>query len=174
MHSETPTGNVTAGKDALRVAGAGLLHPVPLAAVALLLLNDHWWKWSYGGGLTGKLSDFAGLAFFPLFLQALWELALTLAKRPWRPSRRALIACAVVAALVFALTQVWSPAGEMFRWALAALQWPFRALVRVVQGAGLPGVAPVKHTADVTDLMALPAVGLAIWAGWKRGDPDGV
>jgi hypothetical protein len=42
--------------------------PLPLAAVALLLLNDHWLKGSglLPGAVTGKLSDVAGLFFFPV------------------------------------------------------------------------------------------------------------
>jgi hypothetical protein len=46
--------------------------PLPLAAVATLLLNDHVFKGSelLPGWLTGKLSDFAGLFFFPILLVA--------------------------------------------------------------------------------------------------------
>ncbi len=36
--------------------------------LALLLLNDVWWKWAYPGWITGKLSDFVGLYIFPLYL----------------------------------------------------------------------------------------------------------
>jgi hypothetical protein len=57
-----------------------LCHPLPLAAIAVLLVNDHLLK---GAGLlpalvTGKLSDVAGLFFFPIFLfvvsRAIWQL----------------------------------------------------------------------------------------------------
>jgi hypothetical protein len=63
--------------------GRKLWHPLPLAAVASLALNDHWLK---GSGLlpsavTGKLSDVAGLFFFPLLLEAVLERALPRAKR---------------------------------------------------------------------------------------------
>src|SRR5690606_8292496 len=57
----------TVASPARPVAGDGLLHPAPLAAIGLLLLNDHWLKAAFPGSITGKLSDFAGLAFFPLF-----------------------------------------------------------------------------------------------------------
>lgn len=36
--------------------------------LALLLLNDLWWKWAYPSWITGKLSDFVGLFIFPLFV----------------------------------------------------------------------------------------------------------
>jgi len=53
-----------------------LAHPLPLLAVVVLCLNDHFLKGSglLPGWLTGKLSDFAGLFFFPILLcsAALW------------------------------------------------------------------------------------------------------
>lgn len=50
-----------------------LARPLPLFAVALLALNDHVLKHAHvlPGWLTGKLSDVAGLFFFPIFLFAL-------------------------------------------------------------------------------------------------------
>jgi hypothetical protein len=49
-----------------------LVHPLPLAAIALTALNDHVLKGSglLPGWLTGKLSDFTGLFFFPLVVAA--------------------------------------------------------------------------------------------------------
>jgi hypothetical protein len=51
---------------------AWLLHPLPLAAILVTALNDHLLKGSglLPGWLTGKLSDFAGLFFFPLLVAA--------------------------------------------------------------------------------------------------------
>jgi hypothetical protein len=42
------------------------------AALVVLLLNDHYWKWEYGNVLTGKLSDVAGLILLPLLLAYCW------------------------------------------------------------------------------------------------------
>jgi len=36
-----------------------------------MVLNDHWLKYYYHNWFTGKLSDFLGLFYFPLFLSAL-------------------------------------------------------------------------------------------------------
>jgi len=49
-----------------------LLHPLPLTAVAVLAINDHLLKGSgiLPGSITGKLSDVAGLFFFPVLLAA--------------------------------------------------------------------------------------------------------
>ena len=38
-----------------------LLHPFFLLNLFLLVANDHWWKHEYANGLTGKISDFAGV-----------------------------------------------------------------------------------------------------------------
>ena len=71
-----------------------------LLAIGLLVLNDHVLKDAFHNALTGKLSDFAGMAFFPLLLQGLWEGAQSLLRRSWQPSRRALWICAAATALV--------------------------------------------------------------------------
>ncbi|RYY36548.1 MAG: hypothetical protein EOP46_05980 [Sphingobacteriaceae bacterium] len=39
-----------------------------LIGLVTLLLNDHYLKYQYPGLITGKLSDFAGLFIFPLFI----------------------------------------------------------------------------------------------------------
>jgi hypothetical protein len=49
-----------------------LLHPAFLACLALLLLNDFYFKYEFHNGLTGKLSDFAGLFAFSVFLFVLF------------------------------------------------------------------------------------------------------
>jgi hypothetical protein len=38
----------------------------------LLALNDHYFKWKFSNWATGKISDFAGLLIFPMFLQFLF------------------------------------------------------------------------------------------------------
>jgi hypothetical protein len=140
------------------VRGAGLLHPVALAAIALLVLNDHVLKGAIGGPITGKLSDFAGLLFFPLMLQAGWELF-----SGTSPSRRVLLLAAGATAAVFAAVQVLPLATDAYRHGLGWLQFPVRALL---EGARAP--MPVAATADPTDLIALPCAAIAVWIGWGR------
>src|SRR5262245_57296469 len=45
-----------------------LLTPIYLGAVSALVVNDHVLKQAYPGLITGKLSDFAGLFAFAVFL----------------------------------------------------------------------------------------------------------
>ena len=47
---------------------ACLQHPLTLLSIAILLLNDHVLKVVSPSWLTGKLSDFAGLFFFPIIV----------------------------------------------------------------------------------------------------------
>lgn len=56
---------------------ACLQHPLTLFSIATLLLNDHVLKVIAPSWLTGKLSDFAGLFFFPFVVAAGMSLALS-------------------------------------------------------------------------------------------------
>lgn len=47
-----------------------LLHPAFLSSLLILLLNDFYLKYAFHNELTGKLSDFAGLFVFAVFLFA--------------------------------------------------------------------------------------------------------
>ncbi|MCB9677400.1 MAG: hypothetical protein H6737_19995 [Alphaproteobacteria bacterium] len=147
----------------------GLVHPVPIAAIALLVVNDHWLKHAYGGLVTGKLSDIAGMVFFPLLLQAFVELADR--REPFRPRRSALIACAVATGLVFGSTNLFEWAADAYRVGLGVLQWPFRALFAALVGADVPGLATVRLTQDPTDVLAVPFVAVAVAVGWRRATP---
>jgi hypothetical protein len=117
--------------------------------------------------VTGKLSDFAGLAFFPLFLQSLAELAAqaTRSKRlaAAASSLHVTSTCCVCTAVVFVLVKTWSPAGEVYRVGLGAIQYAIRQLL--VDDAIF---RRVRLTADTTDLVALPAIWLAYWAAKRR------
>jgi len=75
-----------------------LVHPWPLLAVLLLVVNDHLLKGSgwLPGWATGKLSDFAGLFFFPILL--------TLSVERWLENREG--ARSVVASWAAAITGV--------------------------------------------------------------------
>lgn len=137
-------------------ARAALLHPISLGAIVLLVINDHLLKGAAPGVLTGKLSDVAGMIFFPLFLASILELC-----RVRDP--RLILYCAIATGLVFAATKTIPVAADAYRHGLAVLQWPFRALLSLVRGTGTPGLAPVAMTMDPTDLIALPALIVPVW-----------
>jgi hypothetical protein len=83
---------------------AALRHPVTLSAIALLLLNDHVFKRTFPSVLTGKLSDFAGLFFFPFLLAALVGLAGGSGLR--RREHSVMAACFLLTASAFALIKL--------------------------------------------------------------------
>jgi len=142
-----------------------LLHPIALVAIAVLLVNDHALKAAYPGWWTGKLSDAAGLSFFPLLL-------LVVAER-WAPRTWPTVAAAILlTALGFALIKTWPPATALYRTGLGALQWPFQALAAVARGAGLPPRLTVEAVTDPSDLLALPFSALAAVVARRRGYVD--
>jgi hypothetical protein len=114
-----------------------LLHPVALVSIALLLVNDHYLKLHHPSWLTGKLSDAAGLVFFPLLLAALLRIRV--------------VPAAIATAVVFALVKTVPAATEAYRHVLGLLQIAIGSDGR-----------PVEAVTDPTDLLALPFVLLAI------------
>ncbi len=150
------------------IAGDGLLHPVVLAAIGLLVINDHFLKAAWPGLVTGKLSDLAGLLFFPLLLQALWEVGLTVIGRPHAPSRLVLVVSIVVTAVVFSVVQLVPLAADAYSQLLGQAQWVVASLL----GRAGSEPVPVQVTADPTDLIALPVLLLTYRIGKVHGaDP---
>jgi hypothetical protein len=121
------------------------------------VVNDHLLKTTWPGWVSGKLSDFAGLAYFPLLLVAVWELTLSPLGRFRGPSRRALTLACVATAVAFAATKTTPWGAELYRWAFGLLHLPFRG-----------ALLPVSFVADPTDLVALPSVAAAWVVGAMR------
>jgi hypothetical protein len=96
----------------------GLLDPIPLLALATLVLNDQVLKGLWPGVVTGKLSDLAGLVVAPLALQASWEIGTWLAGRWKGPSLTVLAAAIVIVGAAFAAIQILPPATDLYRWAM--------------------------------------------------------
>jgi hypothetical protein len=138
-------------------------HPVPIAAMIIVALNDHLLKGSglLPGWVTGKLSDVAGMIFFPLFALALAE-ALVSALAPvvsklglassmrFRVTRGRLLASCAITGLFFAALKLSPLAAEIY------LSW-YRAV-------GLRAAV----TPDLTDLVALLCLPIAYLVGSRR------
>lgn len=145
---------ITAPQAVLMRAGVfvrWVAHPSTVGATAVLLLNDHVFKQAWPGLVTGKLSDFAGLAMAPAVLGLLSGL--------FRAGRIGAAAAILLTGAGFAWVKVSTVGAEA-----ASAAWS------VVNG-------PSVILADPTDLVALPALGLAWWA-WRRVEaapplPDG-
>jgi hypothetical protein len=138
-------------------AAEGFLQPLVIASVFLLMINDHFLKQRFPGFITGKISDFAGMIYFPLFLQAVFEILQSKLSRTFSPSKKALLVCVFATGLVFASIQLFEGPAYAYRWALGFLQSPVTGRINLV-----------AHTMDSSDLIALPALLIPLWLGWKR------
>lgn len=145
-----------------------LMHPVALVAILVLVVNDHYLKAAYPGWWTGKLSDVAGLVFFPCFLQALWDLVSRALHRPPGSANRVLLIASLATALVFGAIQLWEPASDAYRYGLAAMQYPFFAARAWASGETWPALVPVHLVPDPSDLIALPAALVALGIQRRR------
>lgn len=130
-----------------------LLHPLTIVGLALWIANDHVFKVAFPSWWTGKLSDVASLAVFPLVPYA--ALDLLRARRGLPPPPRATLLVWIVATgLVMVTINTIGVAADAYRWGLGAAQWPIRAL----RAWSLVRIHPVHLTEDPTDLLALPAL----------------
>ena len=149
----------------------GLLHPVPISALAVLVLNDQVFKAAWPGPVTGILSDVAGLVVAPLALQATWEVLDWVRGTSHEPRQFVLAVAIVLVALGFTAVQVWEPATDAYRVGLGLAQWPFRATTALIGGFPVPGPTPAVAVGDAGDLLALPALGVTWWLGRRRAGP---
>ena len=147
--------------------GESLLHPITIMAICTLAINDHYFKTSFGNWWTGKISDFAGMIFFPILLESMYEWLCFLFKC-FRPSRRVLFITTIATGLVFSLTNTVPIAADAYRWGLGLLQWTYHQFIFYLNEGSIIPIVPVKHVMDPTDLIALPCCGIALWIGWNK------
>lgn len=124
-----------------------LQHPVTWLSIALLVINDHMLKVVSPSWLTGKLSDFAGLFFFPFIAAA--GLSLLLSKSKITARGLGLIALGFTAGW-FVLIKTFPPVNSL-----------------TTQIAAMATGLPAHFTADPTDLVALLAM-LPAWKIWTQ------
>ena len=128
-----------------------LAHPGSVLALVVLVLNDHVLKQAWPGWVTGKLSDVAGLVVAPVLLATVLAVVRT-------PGAMPLALAATGAGFVFCKTSSFGAEVTSSVWSLFG--------------------TPTMIRADVTDLLALPALyaawrihrtaSRAVGAGWRR------
>jgi hypothetical protein len=153
--------------------GDVLLYPPLVVALAVLLLNDHYLKAALPGLITGKVSDFAGLAFFPGLLLGAWELILGVSGRWQRPTNRALAVAVAATAFAFILVKTVPSAADAFGWALGAAQWLLSLPMRLALGAAPTSITRAVVVPDSSDLVALIVLAIPIWVGASRARSAG-
>lgn len=152
-----------------------MVHPAMVLAVAVLALNDHWLKGRFGtepaaGVVTGKLSDVAGLAFFPALLVSVLEVARWALRRGrggWARSRRELAVAMAVTAAGFAVVQVVPAAAAGYETTLAVLRWCPAGVAAGLGGGPRPSLPQVSHVMDPSDILCVPAVWASHWAACR-------
>jgi hypothetical protein len=125
-------------------------HPATWLSIALLLVNDHILKVLYPSWITGKLSDFAGLFFFPFIVAA--GLGFLLSKYKV-PSIR-------VGQIAFGLVGIWF----ILLKTLPAMNFLTTDLTSLLLGI------PTKFVMDPSDLAALFAM-FPAWIIWRQPRP---
>ncbi len=115
------------------------IHPLPLLAVVLTGVNDHYLKYQFAGMITGKLSDFTGLFYFPLFLCAVVVLLVRLFRKDFVFNRGLLLAAIVFTDVVFCIMKLNANIKDLF------VQWFSNHVFAIVV------------TSDPTDLVAVSA-----------------
>jgi hypothetical protein len=142
--------------DSLNRSLGALGHPISLALIGLLLVNDHLLKPLAPSVLTGKASDFAGLFFFPYLLAAFLSLVERAISRLWGGRSRARwseshsagkieIFSTIATGLLFAIVKV-----------IPAVNAAANDLLARVSGL------PVRIAYDPSDLVALLALAPSI------------
>ncbi|GAA1607891.1 hypothetical protein [Actinoplanes couchii] len=119
-------------------------HPMTMAALALLVVNDHILKATFPGWVTGKLSDVAGMVLAPPLLAVLVGLI-----APRLSFRRVAVGSIVAVGVGFGFVKAWSYGAQF-----ASQVWSL----------GIPSLI----RADVTDLLVLPFLAVAWWAARQQ------
>lgn len=147
-----------------RVPGDIVLHPVALGALIVLLANDHAWKGAFPGWVTGKVSDIVGLVVFPLLVLAIVEI---LRRRVGvAPMTMAFVACGT--GLMFVAVKISPAVADAYSHALGIVMWPLRMGASAGHASLANATRPVRVIADPSDLVALPALGLAVFIARRR------
>lgn len=152
-----------------------VLHPAFLGGLVVLIVNDHVLKERAPGLVTGKLSDLAGLAMFPMLLVALVEAVRWVGDRhAWRatPATFATASAATVAG--FVAIKTIGPAGDVYRTTLGWSQWVVSAAPEFFAGEDVGTRHRAELIMDRSDIVAAPMALISLWIGasLRRGRPD--
>jgi len=143
--------------------GESICHPLILGLLVLWAVNDHILKELFANGWTGKLSDVASLAVFPLIPMCVYQCVCALRGRAPLHADKLLLASLVATGAVMIGINISGPWASAYEIGLGAAQWPFRAMWDLLGGAEAPPLTTVVLTMDPSDLWTLPA----LWIPWR-------
>jgi hypothetical protein len=156
------------GVRPLATPGDVLLHPLAAGAVMLLVVNDHILKLAFPGFVTGKVSDFAGLLFFPLLLAAAWEVGSAILHRWTGPTWFPPVLATSATGLAFVLVKTTTGGSSLFSTMLGSTQWLGALAASAFVAGPTPVLRPVVPVRDPTDLIALISLVAALLIGLRR------
>jgi len=139
----------------LRKSLSILTHPLTIAAILVLLINDHYLRIYYPSWITGKLGDFAWLYLSPLALATV--LGLLLPRRLKDKSKTVILVSVGLISGVFLVGKTSLQVNSWMR-----------------EGMSLLLGVPVSLHRDPTDLIALPAASGAYLAWIRHRTPASV
>ena len=147
-----------------------LRHPLVLLLIGIWIINDQFLKDIFGNAVTGKISDFAGVAVLPLMLLGAYESTCAALSKSPRFRHYVLLASIFITAVFMAGINIFDSWASVFRVALGMAQWPARAAWNYLEDGTSLAAAPVHHTMDPTDLWSLIALAFPFWLG-KKTEP---
>lgn len=141
------------------VPGSLLFHPIVLLSVFVLIVNDHYWKFSHTSAFTGKISDLTGLIFFPLLFISIIELVrYTFRSKSWQLSMKASTLILFTTLIGFTLVKTIQPITVAYSDTLNFIAWlPSASFHWLVGDEKVPIINRIVLT-DKTDLIALPGL----------------
>lgn len=125
------------------------VNPWVIFSVFLLILNDHFLKFQFGNLITGKISDFCGVFFLPLFLCAIGILTASLIGSQSVLTQRKLLIAILLTDLFFIALNLWPWFNDQYLGIMKALR------------------LPAHSTMDPTDLLALSMNPVTFFLGKK-------
>lgn len=133
--------------------------PLPLLALAVMAINDHFLRVHWPCWVTGKISDFAVVLFFPALVTSSLDLSLLAYNRlaatiGFRPANASLTCpkiffAAFATAIALSAINLSTTARDLYVWSLYRLD-----VFHIARG--------FSYTVDPTDLIALAALPLAV------------
>ena len=157
-------------KSAQPRAADCLRHPVILVLLFLWILNDHVLKAMFGNMLTGKISDFSGVAILPLALVGAYECACAALSKSPRFRHEVLVTSLLMTGVFMAGINLSASLAATFSFGLGVAQWPARAVWHLCTSGSLPQIVSVHHTMDPSDLYSLSALVVPFYLGIDRPD----
>jgi hypothetical protein len=150
------------------VPGMEIFGIVPLLGAVVLILNDQFLKAAQPSWLTGKLSDVAGMMFFPFLLSATWSwgkyAVLRLGQKPVFPPDVALTlpvltVCVALSGFCLAFINVSAFGNDCYVQLLCAINFFNRS-------------GDIQSTMDASDCLALAILPAVWWWGKQWIDTD--